>query len=113
MKKLYSVFLLVFLLAGTTYTQEYQEILRDIFYDGEFFLVGESYTDALVEYQKLYTRGYSENANINYRMGVCYLNIPGEKEKSIPYFEIAVKSITKKYREGVWRETQAPYDAWL
>ena len=113
MKRLQSSILLLFLLAAYTYSQEFKEILRNIFYEGEFFLMEESYIDALEEYKKLYTRGYSENANINYRMGVCYLNIPGEKQKSIPYFQKAVKNVIKKYREGVWKQTRAPYDAWL
>ena len=113
MKKLYSSVLFVLLMAGTCFTQEYQEILRDVFYEGEFFLMEESYVDALGEYQKLLTRGHADNANVNYRIGVCYLNIPGEKEKAIPYLEKAVKNVTGKYREGVWKETQAPQDAWL
>lgn len=113
MKKLHSLVLLMFLLAGAVNSQEYKEILRDIFYEAEFFLVEEDYVDALGEYQKLYTRGYSESANINYRIGVCYLNIPGEKDKSIPYLEKAVKNVTERYREGIWKETQAPIDAWL
>ena len=113
MKKLYSTVLFVLLLSGTSFQQEYKEILREIFYDGEFFLMEESYADALGEYQKLITRGHADNANVNYRIGVCYLNIPGGKEKSIPYLEKAVKNVTAKYKEGVWSENQAPQDAWL
>jgi outer membrane protein OmpA-like peptidoglycan-associated protein len=113
MKKLQPVLLLLILLSGFTRAQEYQEVLRDIFYEAEFWLVEESYPDALVEYQKLYVRGYENNANINYRMGICYLNIPGEKEKSIPYLEKAVQNLTARYKEGIFKETKAPYDAWL
>ena len=113
MKKLYAFVLIVLLLAGTAFTQEYKEILRDVFYEGEFFLIEESYIDALGEYQKLLTRGHANNANVNYRIGICYLNIPGEKEKSIPYLEKAVQNVTDKYKEGVWKETQAHQDAWL
>ncbi len=113
MKTLQSFLLLLIFVSGITHAQEYKEILRDIFYEGEFFLMEESYIDALGEFQKLIPRGYAENANVNYRIGICYLNIPGEKDKSIPYLEKAVTNVTKKYREGVWRETQAAIDAWL
>ena len=113
MKKLISTVLFVLVLAFSALSQEYTEILRDIFYEGEFFLMEESYIDALGEYHKLIPRGHANNANVNYRIGVCYLNIPGEKEKSIPYLEKAVKNVTDKYKEGIWKETQAPYDSWL
>ena len=113
MKKLQLYIFLLFLLSGNAFAQEFQEILRDIFRDAEFFLLEESYIDALGEYQKLYTRGYENSANINYRMGVCYLNIPGEKDKAIPYLEKAVTNVTEKYKEGIWKETKAPIDAWL
>jgi len=113
MKKILTLFLTIILTSTFTFSQQYQEILREIFLDAEFFLLEESYVDALGEYQKLYTRGYENNANINYRMGICYLNIPGEKEKAIPYLEKAIQNITSKYKEGIFKETKAPYDSWL
>ncbi len=113
MKKIQSTLLLLLLLPGILGAQEYQEILRDIFYEAEFWLMEESYPDALVEYQKLVPRGYADNANINYRIGICYLNIPGEKDKAIPYLEKAVQNLTPRYKEGIFKENKAPYDAWL
>ena len=32
-----------------------------------------------------------DNFNINHKIGACYLNIPGDKQKAIPYLEAAVK----------------------
>ncbi len=113
MKRIQPYLFLLFMFSGTIQSQEYQEILRDIFYEAEFWLVEESYPDALMEYQKLYIRGYEYNANINYRIGICYLNIPGEKAKAIPYLEKAVRTITERYKEGIFKETNAPIDAWL
>ena len=113
MKKILTLIIVCFLVSFTSYTQKYQEVLKEIFLDAEFFLMDESYADALVEYQKLLPRGYENNANINYRIGVCYLNMPGEKQKSIPYLQKAVTNVTAKYQEGIFKETRAPYDAWL
>ena len=113
MKKLLTLIILSFLVSYTSYPQQYQEVLKTIFLDAEYFLMDESYSDALVEYQKLLPRGYENNANINYRIGICYLNMPGEKQKSIPYLQKAVQNVTKKYQEGIFKETRAPYDAWL
>jgi outer membrane protein OmpA-like peptidoglycan-associated protein len=113
MKKFLTFIAVCFLVSYTSYSQKYQEVLKQIFLDAEYFLMDESYADALVEYQKLLPRGYENNTNINYRIGVCYLNIPGEKQKSIPYLQKAVSNVTAKYKEGIFKETKAPYDAWL
>ncbi len=90
-----------------------KDAVRIDFYDAEFFLSEEAYRDALISYLKVYDAGNEKNANINYRIGICYLNIPGEKEKAIPYFQEAVKDIADKYNEGNFNETKAPPDAWL
>jgi outer membrane protein OmpA-like peptidoglycan-associated protein len=113
MKKIQPVLILLLLFTGIIRAQEYQEVLRDIFYEAEYWIVEESYPDALIEYQKLYARGYEDNANINYRMGICYLSIPGEKAKSVPYLLKAVENVTPRYKEGIFKETKAPYDTWL
>ncbi|MBN2347944.1 MAG: PD40 domain-containing protein [Bacteroidales bacterium] len=86
---------------------------RDYFEDAEFFLENEEYADALYDYLELYNRGYENNSNINYRIGSCYLNIKGQKEKAIPYLLKAVENTTKRYQESVLRETRAPIDAFL
>jgi outer membrane protein OmpA-like peptidoglycan-associated protein len=113
MKKVLPVLFIFLFLSGIIQAQEYQEIHRDIFYEAEFWLMEEAYPDALLEYQKLYTQGYENNANINYRMGICYQNIPGEKNKAIPHLEKATKNVSSRYKEGVFKETTAPIDAWL
>jgi outer membrane protein OmpA-like peptidoglycan-associated protein len=113
MKKLQPFMLLLFLVPAQIYSQEYQEILRNIFFDAEYYLMEESYPDALVEYQKLYTRGYKDNANINYRMGICYLSMPGEKDKAIPYLAKAAQNTTIRYKEGIFSESKAAIDVFL
>jgi outer membrane protein OmpA-like peptidoglycan-associated protein len=87
--------------------------LKEYFLDAEFFFTQEEYTDALYDYMELYNNGYSDNANINYRMGVCYLNIPGQKDKSISFLNTATNTVSKKYKAGSFKETRAPVDAWL
>ena len=113
MKKLQPFILFLLLLPAQIHSQEYQEILRNIFFDAEYYLMEESYPDALIEYQKLYTRGYKDNANINYRMGICYLNMPGEKDKSIPYLTTGARNTTTRYKEGIFSESKAAIDVFL
>lgn len=113
MKTIVLINLLIFGTAFFCSAQEDSEKIREYFYDGEFFLVEEEYEDALFAYKKVYNAGYQDYASINYRIGVCLLNIPGRKEEATPYLEKAVDDVTERYREGVFRENQAPVDAWL
>jgi len=80
------------------------------FHDAESWILFEDYREALPLYQEL-LRIYPENSNFKYRIGQCFLNLPGEKEKAIAFLEDAVKNINPEYREGNFRETGAPYDA--
>jgi outer membrane protein OmpA-like peptidoglycan-associated protein len=87
--------------------------LKEYFLDAEFFFAQEEYLDALYDYMELYNNGYHDNANINYRMGVCYLNIPEQKDKSISFLNAATNMVSAKYKAGSFKETRAPIDAWL
>jgi outer membrane protein OmpA-like peptidoglycan-associated protein/tetratricopeptide (TPR) repeat protein len=89
-----------------------QDVKED-FYDAEFFFAQEEYEEALYIFEKVYNRGYQDNANINYRIGICLLEIPGRKTEAIPFLEKAVGSISERYREGSLNEENAPPDALL
>jgi len=93
------------------FAQEANQKLKELFLDGEYFFLSEDYEEALYSYNTLYKRGYADNANINYRLGQCYLNISGEKSKAVTYLEKAVQNLTSKYTEGSFKETKAPYEA--
>jgi len=51
-----------------------------------------------------------DNSNIQYKIGVCYLNIPGRKTSSIPYLEKAAQNITNNYSYS-YKERKSPKDA--
>lgn len=80
------------------------------FAEAESWILFEDYVEALDLYLQL-IKSYPTNSNLKYRIGQCYLYIPGEKQKSIGYLEDAVKNINTKYKEGKFKETGAPYDA--
>lgn len=86
-------------------------INKEDFYYAESRLLFEDYKEALPPYQRL-LKIYPENSNFKYRIGQCYINTPGEKEKAISYLEEAIKNINPKYKEGKFKETGAPYDAY-
>lgn len=52
------------------------------------------------------------NANTNFKIGVCYLNIPGKRLMSYPHLQIASGNITEKYKAGSTKEKRAPIDTW-
>ncbi|MBA7580298.1 Peptidoglycan-associated lipoprotein [subsurface metagenome] len=52
------------------------------------------------------------NANISYKIGICYLNIRGKKNRSIPYLESASQNVRYDYQNTV-EETNAPLKAIL
>jgi len=85
---------------------------KRVFVDAEYYLLYEEFRDALPLYLEI-QKSYPENANIYYRIGQCYLNIPTEKNKSIPYFEKAITKISDKYREGYFTELRAPRETYL
>lgn len=87
--------------------------LKVDFNDGEFFLLEEDYEEALYAFGKVYNKGYQDNAYINYRMGLCLINIPGRKTEAIPYLEKAEQSISTSVKEGKFDEKDAPPDALL
>ncbi len=80
--------------------------------DGDFFFLDEDYQEAIFYYLKLVETDRM-NANIQYRIGQCYLNIPGEEHKAIPFLEKAIEKTTEKYRErsSSADETSAPLHA--
>ena len=65
--------------------------MKKIFAKAESYNLYEEYELANQLYLLLDS---TDNLNIKYKIGTCYLNIQGEKEKSIPYLEAAVKTVS-------------------
>ena len=87
--------------------QDQKQQLKDYLDDGEFFFGQEDYKEALFNFTKVYDVD-SMNANINYRIGMCYVNMPGIERKSIPFFERALPKISTKYDKSTLEEKRAP-----
>ncbi len=92
----------------------YSQDLKKKFIDAEYHFMNEEYDLALPLYLEIYNND-TTNANITYRIGICYIyqNLPIEKKKAIKYLEFAVKNISKKYKDGSYLEKNAPPDAWF
>lgn len=83
---------------------------RTTFSDAEYYFLFQDHREALPLYLKLYD-GNQTNANLQYRIGICYFNIAGLKHQAIPYLEAASKNINPSYQEGSYREQGAPTNA--
>ena len=112
-QSLLTVITCLIIFSAPTYGQELdKDAMKVNFLEGESWLLFEEYADALPYYLDL-LETYPNNDNYNYRIGMCYLNIPGEKAKAISYLEKAVQNINPDYREGSIKEEQAPPDAFF
>ena len=81
--------------------------LKETFLEAESYFLFEEYNEALPLYLRIH-RADPENDNINYKIGICLLNDPYQKDRSIRYLEQASKNINPKYKENNFRETTAP-----
>jgi hypothetical protein len=83
---------------------------KKIFTQAENYFLYEEYKLANQLYLQLET---PDNMNIKYKIGTCYLNIQGEKEKSIPYLEESVNDASYESRTGSYKEKRAPLDSYF
>ena len=83
---------------------------QEMFLEAESFHLFEEFNEALPLYLEL-LKDQPGNAFLNYRIGTCYLNIPGEKEMAIEYLEKAIENLDSRDRRPTIRTTRAPLDA--
>ena len=86
-----------------------RDSLRNDFLDAESWFLFEEFSEALPLYMKIHSAD-PENANINYKIGICLLNDPYQKEKSIHYLLDASEYINPDYKENSYKERTAPPD---
>ncbi|HBH48571.1 MAG TPA: hypothetical protein DDX98_08015 [Bacteroidales bacterium] len=82
-----------------------------IYNEAEGYILGEEHEEALPLYQLLEKKGLT-NANINYKIGLCYLKISGKETKAIPYLEAAVEHASQFY-QGDFVDATAPLNSIL
>lgn len=87
-----------------------QRTQQEAFLEAEYFFLNEDFEDALPIYLQIYEK-MPDNANLAYRIGVCYLNITGKKNLATGYLESASKKISSRRKEGKLSQVAAPYDA--
>ncbi len=86
--------------------------LKESFLEAESYFLFEEYNEALPLYLRIH-RADPENDNIKYKIGVCLLNDPYQKDRSIPYLLKASKNINPKYKINNFKERTAPPEAFF
>lgn len=110
MKFIKQTLVFVFFISLVTLYGQTKRELEELYKDANSYFYFEDYEEAVALYQQVYS-SYPENYNICFRIGVCYLNIPGYKQQAIPYLEKAAQNTTKRYNEQSILEVKAPFDA--
>lgn len=83
---------------------------QDMYAEAEDYLIEEEYNEALPLYLMLVEKGYN-TANIKYKIGECYLHIPGQKHKALSYLKEASEKVSEEYTGTELNEENAPETA--
>lgn len=79
-------------------------------FDADYYLMEKEFTKAKNIYLTI-LKSEPENADIKFRLGICYLNSEDEKTMAIPFLEDAAQKISQKYSPSSFKEMDAPIDA--
>jgi outer membrane protein OmpA-like peptidoglycan-associated protein/tetratricopeptide (TPR) repeat protein len=104
-------FILALLFSTVIFAQDYKDI-KTLYKEAESHVLYEEYQLALPLYLEIVNKGL-DNANIQFNIGNCYLNVNRQIKQAIPYLEKAVTYITTNYKEGNYKEERAPEEAWF
>jgi hypothetical protein len=70
---------------------------KEYFLEGSYLLLEDNFGLAQTNFESAYAID-SSNANINYMLGICYLNSATEKPKAETFLAKAVKNISRTYK---------------
>ena len=107
--KTIGILLFVIAFPSAIYNQPAEDI-KSLFLEAESYYLFEEYKDALPLYQKILAED-PENYNIYFKVGICYLNDPYLKNKSVIYLEKAAENIDPKCNQNSLKERNAPPEA--
>ena len=101
-----------FVIAPHTIYSQGEGKTRDMFVEAESYFLFEEFKDALPLYQRI-LQADPENFNINFKIGICYLNDIYQVQKSISYLEKAVNGTNPASKTGSFKERFAPPEAYF
>jgi tetratricopeptide (TPR) repeat protein len=106
----YTLLLLLFVFANSR--AQITEEARKNFTKAERHIELKEYDEALPLYLSILEENTS-SANINFRIGQCYLKLLGKERNALVYLQEAVKNIDTEYKPGNYKTEGASPEAWL
>ncbi|MEX1000948.1 MAG: hypothetical protein WDZ35_02425 [Crocinitomicaceae bacterium] len=108
---LISIFLIAFSAFGQPDRDKMREELKEMSFNDQFeaangLMYDKVYSEAMFIW-KFMLEEHPTNANINYKVGMCYVEL-NEEAKALPFFERAQYSVVKKYNPYSSLEKNAP-----
>lgn len=110
MQKYTSILLLFFVISFSLSAQDKSDY-REKFTEGNYLILEGNYARALSSFKDAYAID-SSSANVNFKIGFCYLKTVAQKNKALPYLEKAVLNTSKNYVDLEPREKAAPINAY-
>ncbi len=101
------LFLFFIFISTAIFSQGGKEDYRENFTQGNYLILEQNYSLALKYFKDAYKID-SSSANINYKIGFCYLESSTEKGKALSYLEKAVQNVSHNYNPEDPREKKAP-----
>lgn len=113
MKRCLNAALLIFCLPLWVFSQGNNNFTaEELFYQAdEFYNLDDEPGEAAYIYKQVLDRE-PDNANVEFLIGQCYVDILGQEQEAIPYLREATKNTTLKYKDRKYTEKQAPYHSW-
>ena len=99
-----------FLIFNASVNAQGKSEYRQKFTEGNYLILEGNYTLALKNFLEAYAID-STNANINFKLGLCYIKSETEKSKALRYLEKAVLKTSKNYNDIEPTEKSAPVNA--
>lgn len=81
-------------------------------FDADYYMMEKDFEKAKGLYLTI-LKTEPDNADVKYRLGICYLNSDGEKDKALTYLEEAAQKVSEKYNPSSLKEENAPPDAYF
>lgn len=106
MKKI-NLFLLLLFLTSLGFSQAGRGDYKANFLQGNYLILEQNYSLALKYFKDAYLID-SSNANINYKIGICYLESETEKNKALSFLEKSVQNVSHNYNPEDPKEKKAP-----
>lgn len=106
MRILYSLIFFI-VLSSVLHAQTKPATYKDYFLEGSYLLLEGDLEKAQTNFELAYQLD-SSSSNINYMMGVCYLQNPLYKAKAERYLAVAIKNVSNSYKTDNASENAAP-----